>query len=64
MSDNGPENENTEVTAWLEQNQVIHLKNLPHTPQHNASCERSHRDLKAGGEGSPNDWNRPGGTPQ
>ena len=47
MSDNGPENKNAEVQAWLERNQVIHLKNRPHTPEHNASCERGHRDLKA-----------------
>ena len=45
-SDNGPENVNHEVGGWLEAHKVIHLKNLPYTPQHNAWSERGMGELK------------------
>ena len=45
-SDNGPENVNREVGCWLHDRQVIHLRNLPHTPQHNAWAERGMGELK------------------
>lgn len=45
-TDNGPENVNHLVEAWLHKHQVVHLKNLPHTPQHNAWAERGVRELR------------------
>ena len=45
-SDNGPENVNWQVGGWLHDHQVIHLKNLPYTPQHNAWSERGMGELK------------------
>jgi len=45
-TDNGPENVNHEVGGWLHDRQVIHLKNLPRTPQHNAWSERGMGELK------------------
>jgi transposase InsO family protein len=44
--DNGPENVNADVDAWCAVHGVTLLRNLPHTPQHNAWIERGHRDLK------------------
>ena len=48
-SDNGPENVNHLVDGWLEDPAVIHLKNLPYTPQHNARSEWGMAKLKGGG---------------
>ena len=45
-SDNGAENVNHEVGGWLHDRQVIHLRNLPRTPQHNAWAERGMGELK------------------
>jgi hypothetical protein len=47
QSDGGPENIAAEVADYLRAHRIIHLRNLPHTPQHNAGTERSHRELKA-----------------
>lgn len=46
-SDNGSENVNREVAELLEREHVIHLKNLPRTPQHNARAERAIGELRA-----------------
>jgi len=46
-SDNGSENVNADVAELLERERVIHLKNLPHTPKHNASAERLIGELRA-----------------
>jgi transposase InsO family protein len=47
MSDNGSENVNDDVEPFLEENRIIHLRNLPRTPRHNPAVERSHREVKA-----------------
>jgi transposase InsO family protein len=47
MSDNGPENVNAAVAAFLEENRIVHLRNVPHTPRHNPAVERAHREVKA-----------------
>jgi transposase InsO family protein len=44
--DNGPANKNELVTAWLRQERVIVLWNVPHTPQHNAWAESFNGELK------------------
>lgn len=46
QSDNGGENSGPAVRALLERYQVIHLRNVPHTPQHNPSAERANGLLK------------------
>ena len=46
-SDNGSENVNRDVAEFLEREHVIHLKNLPRTPQHNARAERAIGELRA-----------------
>ena len=45
-TDNGSENVNADVTSLLERERVIHLKNLPRTPQHNARAERAIGELR------------------
>ena len=45
-TDNGPCYVNERVETWLEDQGVVHLLNLPHTPRHNPWVERTHRDLK------------------
>ena len=45
-TDNGPENVNADVAAWCTRHGVLPLRNLPHTPQHNAWVEHGHRELK------------------
>jgi hypothetical protein len=50
MSDNGSENVNAEVAAFLARHRIVPLRNVPRTPRHNASVERSHRELKAEAE--------------
>lgn len=49
-TDNGSCYCSAEVEAWLAAHWVVHLRSLPHTPQHNAWVERSHRELKAESE--------------
>jgi hypothetical protein len=34
------------VEDFLEKNYIVHLKNLPQTPEHNASCENAVREFK------------------
>lgn len=34
------------MQQYLERKQIIHLRNVPHTPQHNAWIERGHREIK------------------
>lgn len=46
-SDNGSENSSHHLEALLKSRQIIHLRNLPHTPEHNAHAERQNRKLKA-----------------
>lgn len=46
MTDGGPENCGEEVERYLHENQVVHIRNLPHTPQHNPHVERKHRTVK------------------
>lgn len=45
-TDNGSQYSAEEVEAWLAAHQVVHLKSLPRTPQHNAWSERGIRALK------------------
>ena len=49
-TDNGSCYCSVEVEAWLAEHQVVHLRSLPHTPQHNAWVERCHGELKAEAE--------------
>jgi hypothetical protein len=44
--DNGSENAD-EVAAWCERHDVIRLRNLPHTPQHNPWVEHGNAEIKA-----------------
>ena len=46
-SDLGSENVNHDVARLFERERVIHLKNLPHTPQHNPWAERAVGELRA-----------------
>jgi transposase InsO family protein len=46
-TDNGPAYVAMEVERWLKRHHVIHLKNLPRTPRHNAVAERAIGELKA-----------------
>ncbi len=45
-TDNGPQYKAARFTRFLEKAGVIHLRTLPHTPQHNPWVERTHRELK------------------
>jgi hypothetical protein len=45
-SDNGSPFCCQEVDRFLEENHVIHLRSLPHTPEHNGACERAVQDIK------------------
>jgi hypothetical protein len=45
-TDNGANYAGAEVQHYLERNQIIHLRNVPRTPQHNAWVERGHREIK------------------
>ncbi|HZC76166.1 MAG TPA: DDE-type integrase/transposase/recombinase [Ktedonobacterales bacterium] len=45
-SDNGPINTSARVDRYLRRHQIIHLRNVPHTPQHNAFTERGIGELK------------------
>lgn len=46
-TDNGSNYCTEAVTKYLEENNVIHLRSLPRTPQHNGAVERAVRELKA-----------------
>ena len=46
-SDRGSENVNKDVADLLVRERVMHLKNLPHTPQHNPWAERANGELRA-----------------
>ena len=46
VTDNGSPYVAQEVADYLRDHRVIHLRNLPHTPQHNGCTERAMRDLK------------------
>jgi transposase InsO family protein len=46
-TDNGSCYCSADVEAWLAERRVVHLRSLPHTPQHNAWVERCHGELKA-----------------
>ncbi len=46
MSDNGSPFCSEVVESFYKTNQIIHLKSLPHVPQHNGSCENGVGDLK------------------
>jgi transposase InsO family protein len=45
-TDNGSAYVTPAVAEYLEREKIIHLRNLPRTPQHNASVERAVRELK------------------
>jgi hypothetical protein len=45
-SDNASVNGSPEVEALLERERVVHLRNVPHVPEHNPWVERGHRELK------------------
>lgn len=45
-TDNGPPYTSGDFEACLKGHRIVHLKNLPHTPQHNARAERLIRDVK------------------
>jgi transposase InsO family protein len=47
LTDNGSAYANELVEAYLKERQVVHLLNLPHTPQHNPWGERANGELKA-----------------
>ena len=46
-TDNGPPYVAADFERLLVAHRIVHLKNLPHTPQHNARAERTIRDVKA-----------------
>lgn len=45
-TDNGPPYKSGVFIEFLEQRQIVHLRNLPHTPQHNAHAERGVKEVK------------------
>lgn len=45
-SDNGGENRGA-LEEWCKEHRVVHLRNLPHTPQHNPWIEHGNREIKA-----------------
>lgn len=47
MTDNGSSYCGQEIYNFLKEENVIHLKSLPHTPQHNGASEIGMRELKA-----------------
>lgn len=44
--DNGPEYASRAVARWCREHRVVVLRNLPHTPQHNAWVEHANGELK------------------
>ncbi|RKY17352.1 MAG: hypothetical protein DRQ55_15985 [Planctomycetota bacterium] len=47
LSDNGAPYTSGVFESYLTRERVVHILNLPHTPQHNGACEQIHRELKA-----------------
>jgi transposase InsO family protein len=47
VTDNGGPYVSGDLARYLERHRVVHLFNLPHTPQHNAWAERAIGELKA-----------------
>jgi transposase InsO family protein len=45
-TDNGPPYKSKRYRRCLRRHRIVHLRNLPHTPQHNARGERGIRDVK------------------
>jgi len=45
-TDNGPPYKSKKYRRCLRRHRIVHLRNLPHTPQHNARGERTIRDVK------------------
>ena len=48
VTDNGGTYRSTAVADWMRQRAVLHLFNLPHTPQHNGCSEHGTRDFREG----------------
>lgn len=46
-TDNGSAYTGARLALWLEAHRVLHLRNLPRTPRHNARAERAIGELKA-----------------
>jgi hypothetical protein len=44
--DNDPGYTSEEVEAYLARERVLHLRNVPYTPEHNARAERSIREVR------------------
>lgn len=53
MSDRGAENTCEETQSQLRERKIVHVMNVPRTPEHNAHCERNHGTLKAALEIEP-----------
>ena len=47
LTDNGAPYTSRCFVGYLERQQVLHILNLPHTPQHNGACEELNGELKA-----------------
>lgn len=47
QSDNGSAYTCRVLGEYLARHRVVHIRNLPHTPQHNGAAERTHAELKA-----------------
>jgi transposase InsO family protein len=47
ITDNGAPYKSVTLGEYLERHQVLHIRNLPHTPQHNGACEQLNGELKA-----------------
>lgn len=45
-TDNGPPFKSEAFEDFLEEHQIVHLMNLPHTPEHNCHTERGVKELK------------------
>ena len=46
ISDNGTENVNAEVAAYLRGHRIVHMRSAPYVPQHNGWAERGVREVK------------------
>ena len=47
ITDNGPPYVSKTLTDYLKRHHIVHILNLPYTPQHNGACEQIHGELKA-----------------
>jgi transposase InsO family protein len=54
-TDNGSPYVSQRLIDYLRARQIVHLRNLPRTPQHNAAAERGEGELKAGARFLPAD---------